>query len=165
MSWIGELLKIGLNRFEISEVERELYRCVGILRSEKEGLNEFGDYIDFTLFDKKYCFDYDFSVENYEIVENITLISVEIFDIRKLLKDNNIKDYYISSSGSVYLENGSVRISDHERPQYEVSGVWYNHNYKKEFIVENDIKIFEKVANYLGLENKTSYHNFENGRK
>lgn len=71
------------------------------------------------------------------------------YDIETLLKSKGISFKKSKASESIYLDEGDIRLSTHKRPAYELHGSYTTHNYKKEYIFEDEIEMYFWIKNNL----------------
>ena len=151
-----ELLKeAGMLSFARKCVYEEIQSVI----EKNNHLNYFTE--TFGLFNKEITFIYDNEsdpdLENCDSeLDYVEIYDVKVFDIEKLLKDNNINYQKSNRSESVYFHfNGNeYRISTHKRPAYEdAGGVWHEWEYTKEYICENEKDMYETIEFILGGEN------------
>ena len=90
---------------------------------------------------------YDEDGDPLDSEDELIINNIDEYDVEQLLKDNNIE--YEKSTISIYLKNGNYRISDHKRPNYEANGVYHEHKYDEDIVLENEIDIYEYIENEI----------------
>jgi len=87
--------------------------------------------------------------DEYETQLELYIYDIENYGVEKLLKDNNIPYEKSHNSESIYLNDGTIRISTHKRPDYEHGGVYYSHEYDLELIAKDEIEIYEIIEELI----------------
>ena len=78
-----------------------------------------------------------------------TIWSVDVYDVEELLTRNNVPHEKSNTSESVYLFDGTIRISTHKRPAYSHGAAYYDHQYEEEHIVRDEIELYYKTIEVL----------------
>lgn len=152
---VEEVLKTysGIS-YEINKnaLEREIEEYINQLYGYEAG--------DLESFERLLVWEYELSLivnqlekynewDEFEVEIIVEVYDIEIYDIDNLLKTNNIPYEKSRYTESIYLNDGEIRISTHKRPSYEHSGVYYDHQYEKEYIVKTEKDMYELIKELI----------------